>query len=446
MPDLDTGRRRHRRKSGVERWGRRPPPGQVGRRESPAPRSPVPSRPDDGCCRGLDGIALEQNDRTVVARGTVRTAERASAGLARNRAQRPRWLLSSLAVLGPLFSGMVRADDDPMPIRPPCCPLRYDEDYTYLADRSNRREPLDPLKYIGLARSSYLTIGGEARERYEWYGNALGGFGPEDKNGYFLHRFMLHGDLHLDDHVRVFSQVLSALVSDQTGGPRPEIDEDRLDLHQAFVEATLGGGPRDSMKARLGRQELQYGCSRLIGTREGPNVRLSFDAAKVMLQKCGWSIDAFGGRPVATEPGAWDDHADETQALWGVYATTAVPVLPDGHVDVYYLGFDRKDARFDDGVGHERRQSIGVRAWRPVSPRPWDYDIEGVWQFGDFAGSPIRAWTISSNVGYRPRRLSRVRLSLKADAASGDRSPGDGLQTYNPLFPRASYFGEPALV
>jgi len=39
------------------------------------------------------------------------------------------------------------------------------------------------------------------------------------------------------------------------------------------------------------------------------------------------------------------------------------------------------------------------------------------------------------------------RLSLKVDVASGDGDPNSkGLQTFNALFPRGAYFGEPALI
>src|ERR1043166_3606201 len=41
----------------------------------------------------------------------------------------------------------------------------------------------------------------------------------------------------------------------------------------------------------------------------------------------------------------------------------------------------------------------------------------------------------------------KPRLGLKADVTSGDKNPNDSdLETFNPLFPRGSYFGEPALI
>ena len=46
-----------------------------------------------------------------------------------------------------------------------------------------------------------------------------------------------------------------------------------------------------------------------------------------------------------------------------------------------------------------------------------------------------------ANAPFQPR------LALKANVTSGDDSPANpDLQTFNPLFPRGSYFGEPALI
>src|SRR5581483_6784676 len=62
-----------------------------------------------------------------------------------------------------------RADDKPQTIPPPYEVLRYDEDYRYLKDPTLRTDAWDRVKYISLASDRYLSIGGEARERYEFY-------------------------------------------------------------------------------------------------------------------------------------------------------------------------------------------------------------------------------------------------------------------------------------
>ncbi len=168
--------------------------------------------------------------------------------------------------------------------------LRYEEDYRYLQDPSKRTDWFDPIKYVPLSEEAYLSLGGLIRERYEYIHNPLWGQDPQDKRGVFLQRYMLHADVHVGAHVRVFGQLQSALESGRRGGPSP-VDEDKLDLHQAFLDIALPLGESRTLTLRGGRQEMSYGSARLIDVRQGPNVRRSFDGARVLLQWHDWRID-----------------------------------------------------------------------------------------------------------------------------------------------------------
>jgi len=125
----------------------------------------------------------------------------------------------------------VRAADSaaPPPTPPPFNQLRYDESYAYLRDRSRRADWLDPIKFIPFSANgdSYLTLGGEIRERYEYYHNSQWGRGPQDESGYLLQRYMIHADAHFGDYFRVFTQFKSGLENGREGGSRPT---DRDDL------------------------------------------------------------------------------------------------------------------------------------------------------------------------------------------------------------------------
>ncbi len=329
---------------------------------------------------------------------------------------------------------------------PPYKQLRYDEDYRYLRDATRSSDILDAVKFMpfALVGDDYLTIGGEVRERYEYFHNSQWGAGPQDSDGYLLQRYMLHGDLHLGEQFRLFGQLKSGIESGRTGGPRPT-DEDVVDVHQLFLDESpdIGGG--FSLTIRVGRQELQYGTSRIISAREGPNVRQSFDGVKLIATLGDWRVDSFVTRPVETNRGAFDDGSDRDRAFWGIYATRPLAPLPDGHVDLYYLGLDRRGAEFDQGTEHEERHSTGARLFG--APRPWDYNFEAVWQFGKFGDGRIEAWTVASDTGLTLSMPLEPRLGLKADIASGDRDPNsEPLQTFNPLFPRGAYFSETALI
>jgi hypothetical protein len=105
----------------------------------------------------------------------------------------------------------------------------------------------------------YLSLGGETRQRYEIYHNfpfsPTPPNDPSDDNGYYLMRYMLHGDLHLGQSVRVFAQFKSAIAVDKslvTGA-----DRDDLDVNQLFIEI-------NSQLRDLVTQPLGYGT---VGTK-----------------------------------------------------------------------------------------------------------------------------------------------------------------------------------
>jgi len=320
--------------------------------------------------------------------------------------------------------------------------LREDDDWSFLADPAQQQEFWDPIKYIRLRADRddwFLSIGGEARQVWEQIGNDNWGQQPF-MNGYFNQRYMLYFDVHYGKHVRTFVELKSGLNSFRTGGPRP-IDEKKLDFQVGFLELGTSEG-ENSFRLRIGRQELEYGSGRLIDVREGPNVRLSFDGFMVKSKISSWQLDGFVVRPDLDNPGFFDNVPNHAVGFWGVYATHALSHKTS--LDLYYLGLSRKQATFQRGTAQELRHSLGARISRPVATeRPgWDFDYEGLWQFGSFGSADIRAWTFATDTGYRiPTVPLKPRFSLKADISSGDDPNSNALGTFNPLFPKGNYFG-----
>src|SRR5215831_17717993 len=177
------------------------------------------------------------------------------------------------------------------PTVPPYQLLRYDEDWSFLSDPSKRSEALDGLKYIALNEDGwYVSLGGEARIRYEYYSEFEFGAGPQDSNGYLLERYLFHADFHLGRRVRFFAQLQSGIETGRNGGPRPT-DDDRLDLHQAFVDLKVIDEPRQNLTVRVGRHEMDFGAGRLISAGEGLNLRRSFDGTRLIYRRDKWLIN-----------------------------------------------------------------------------------------------------------------------------------------------------------
>ena len=319
-------------------------------------------------------------------------------------------------------------------------------------ERTHAEDAVDwaaPLKRIALTESGdvYLSLGGELRERYEYYHAPLFGVRGLDKDDYLLHRLLLGFDLHAGDSFRLFLQLSSHFEAGKQAPPGPTVVNE-LDIQQAYVDVAVPLAAGARLTVRAGRQELAFGSARLVGTRDGPNVRRSFDGGRITFADAAASssLDAFAVRPVDPSEGVFDDEPAQDEAFWGVYGVAPIRALPDGHVDLYYLGLERNDAAFQQGEAVEHRHSFGARLWG--APAGFDYNLEAVFQTGSFGDASILAWTIASDIGYTFKSVPlRPRLGLKADIASGDSDPRDArLGTFNALFPMQPYFSEAALL
>jgi len=299
------------------------------------------------------------------------------------------------------------------------------------------------LKYLSLGPKAHVSIGGEARYLAEVFQNN----GWDEANGstfWLVQRYVLHTDWHLGP-VRLFAQLHSASLTLSQQEPRG-VDRDDLDFHQLFVELSQQIGA-NTLKARVGRQEMALGSQRLFSLREGPNVRLGFDLARLFYESPRIQWQAFYGWRVQNQVGVFDNAVSTNEAVWGLYAVVPQALGKLG-LDVYYLGFDSPDRVYSEGTAWETRHSVGARVWKDASPgSPLEVNAEALYQFGSFGSGRINAYTASADLKYHTDWANNATLGLKVDLISGDRNLGDGhLETFNALYPRGAYFGLIALL
>jgi hypothetical protein len=323
--------------------------------------------------------------------------------------------------------------------RPILQPLRYEEDWSLLADPDCKKEVLDDLKYVSLGREDwYLSIGGEIRYRYENYENAGFGTDPETGSGYILQRYLLHSDWHFGPHFRLFTQFQSGLEEGRNGGPRLT-DKDIVDLHQAFFDVSNSS---QDLRLRVGRQEIEFGTGHLIGESEGLNIRRAFDGFRFTFKHGRWTWNSTLTHPVLLRP---DTYAipNHQQTEWGAGFTRA---REHGGWSGYYIGLNRKVGSFNGKVGKEIRDTIGSRVWN--QGELFDYNTDFIFQTGTFASGYILAGAVSSNDGITLHNLKlQPRFGVRFGYASGDSDrSGHNLNTFNPLFPNPMYSSLSALL
>src|SRR3954471_8343943 len=121
---------------------------------------------------------------------------------------------------------------------------RWDEDYSTLANPAYRTDPFDPLKYVPLGwDEAYLSLGGQARYRFDYFNNLNFGRGPQDEDGFHLVRLLGHADVHLGRNARGFVELTGSMLDGRVGGPRVG-DTDEFDFQQAFVDLRSDIDPR----------------------------------------------------------------------------------------------------------------------------------------------------------------------------------------------------------
>jgi hypothetical protein len=314
--------------------------------------------------------------------------------------------------------------------------VRYNDDFSYLKNDTSNKTIIEKLKNISFIKKNKISFGGEVREQYQYYKNPNFGDMPPGFTKIYtsqlLQRVMLHANIELGSKLRVFAQLGSTFRFFNPNPATPEIDENKLSVHQAFIDYRF----QKKWLVRLGRQEMSYGNHRLFTFREGPNNRLAFDAAIIKYNSQKRKIDLFAMSPVISRKGVFDD-AMLKDAIFGFYATEVI-VPKKFLVDYYFLNLNTLRRKYNFVAGKENRKSYGVRIFS--DNQKFNYELEATYQSGKFDQSKILAYGISADLNYKIIQKISFIIGLASNYMSGDKNKNDNqLNTYNLLFSKPQY-------
>ena len=323
---------------------------------------------------------------------------------------------------------------------------RFDEDWSVLrgVDLSTTDDFWDRLKFIPLTRdgSVWLTIGGQVRERGEYFRHFLfGSSEPEDTDAYLASRFRLSADLHVTPYFRMFAEGKSAFVLDRDlVGGRTTSFVNELDLLNGFADIMIPLGEQASVTLRGGRQELIFGAQRLVGVSDFTNAfPRTFEGGRGIIRIGDWTISPFWAKLVVVDKYKLDKSTSDTK-LFGIYGTGPLPFVPV-NLDAYWLSADNTGVTFNGTPGLERRQTLGARTWGKIGQTHLDFEIEGAGQFGTVGRGDVAAGMFTAVLGYTlPIPGLAARVYAEFDYASGDGKPGGSVGTFNQLQPSAHSF------
>ena len=323
---------------------------------------------------------------------------------------------------------------------------RFDEDWSVLrgVDLSTTDDFWDRLKFIPLTTdgSVWLTIGGQVRERGEYFRHFLfGSSEPEDTDAYLASRFRLSADLHVTPYFRMFAEGKSSFVLDRDlVGGRTTSFVDELDLQNGFADIMIPLGEHANVTLRGGRQELIFGAQRLVGVSDFTNAfHRTFDGGKGIIRIGDWTISPFWAKLVVIDKYKFDKSTSDTK-LFGIYSTGPLPFAPV-NLDVYWLSADNSGVTINATSGRERRQTLGARTWGRIGQTHLDFEIEGAGQFGTVGRADVAAGMFTTKLGYNLQVPGLAPfVYAEFDYASGDGKPGGRVGTFNQLFPSAHSF------
>jgi hypothetical protein len=302
---------------------------------------------------------------------------------------------------------------------------------------------LAKIKHVPLAGDDvYVTFGGGLRLYYTDWTHSTLGLKANDANSPTQSRARLYADVHATPYLRAFVELGDNREYGEASATAP--NNDRFDIQQAFVDVTVPLGDAGKITLRPGRYEMPLGNGKLVGVREGLNMRFSYqglDTTYILPGKL--IVNAFSVRPVNIKIGSFDDGPNHNVSFMGVYSTL-LNVVDGWNSDLYYYQTNRTSAVTREATGTDYRQNYGARLNK--RGKVFDFDLEGNLQQGHLKGQPINAYALMLDTGYTlGARSFKPRLGLRANIFSGDKDLNDGKAgTFLPAFVRMPLISEAA--
>lgn len=290
----------------------------------------------------------------------------------------------------------------------------------------------------------WLDISGTQRTRYE---TLDGQFRVGRPGGDQMLAFRT--TLRLEAKTEQFSVVGEMMDSRQeladTGSPIDTTMINAAELLQGYAALRFEGPFRNDSRSefRFGRQTIDIGSRRLVARNDFRNTINAFTGLHYEWQlKDGPAVRALYTLPITRLPSdapslldndiQFDEESFDLQ-FWGLHAQW--PKLLWGATgEAYVSGLHESDST-DVPTRNRQLYTPGLRLARKPARGKWDFDLEGVAQFGTMRNSIAAtdrrdldhfAYFGHAEAGYTFDAAGSPRVALLYDHASGDDDPADG--------------------
>lgn len=213
--------------------------------------------------------------------------------------------------------------------------------------------------------------------------------------------------------------------------------ENTWDIRQGFVD--VGHPEKGLFGLRVGRQEINFGDQRLVGSSNWTNTARTFDAIRLIsnfaLPRAAIRLDLFAASVVNTVNDTWDHHQDGND-FHGAHAEIT-KLVAGASVEPFVYWKLQPGLKNEAGVvARLDEKAFGVR-WVGKLPAAFDYQLEVAKETGSLGTDQVRAWAGHWVVGRTTSSAwLKPRVWAEYNYATGDANAKDGVRgTFDHLYP-----------
>ena len=223
-----------------------------------------------------------------------------------------------------------------------------------------------------------------------------------------------------------------------------------LEPIQAYLAADFADpfGRGSAAMLQAGRFTLNLGSRRLVAADDYRNTTSGYTGLRADLRTRDGTATLIYVLPQTRLPdtpaGILGNHVELDREnfdtrLWGGLVTKP-RVWGKTAVELGYFGFLERDAP-GRPTRNRRLHNVDARVIREPAPGRFDYEAEGIYQFGSIRAGiapaapelDVSAWFVHADIGYSFAGGWKPRLSIEYDHASGD-GPGKNYSRFDTLF------------
>jgi hypothetical protein len=215
------------------------------------------------------------------------------------------------------------------------------------------------------------------------------------------------------------------------GAGAPNTIRDPMDLEESYIQ--LRARQKTGFGGIFGRQMLNFGEARLIGSPQWSNLSRSFDTGRVYYRTEKVRVELLMVSPVKILQDRFSA-PDLGERIWGMY-DTFTSVWHGASFDAYALRHSQNKIGGWTGAGTLGTDTFGGRFYGPL-PDKFAYSLEGIGQTGHMGLLDQRAYAGFAGVSRKTTLFGRpLDVSAEYKFASGTRQGQTGSSTFDQLSP-----------